>query len=135
MLLQEVSLSEMPIKAGKKNIRDLSLDELKAFFVEKGDKPYRAKQVWEWLWQKSARSFDEMTSLSKETRDMLHENFSFPVITLDTEQISSDRTIKDGFRLYDSDRDSHDGMCFIAGRMQSYMYFLCNRKTGANPQP
>jgi 23S rRNA (adenine2503-C2)-methyltransferase len=101
MLLQEVSLSEMPIKAGKKNIRDLSLDELKAFFVEKGDKPYRAKQVWEWLWQKSARSFDEMTSLSKETRDMLHENFSFPVITLDTEQISSDRTIKDGFRLYD----------------------------------
>jgi 23S rRNA (adenine2503-C2)-methyltransferase len=91
----------MPLNSEKRNIRDLSHDELKAFFIEKGDKAYRAKQVWEWLWKQSARSFDEMTSLSKETRDMLQENFSFPVLTLDAEQISRDRTIKDGFRLHD----------------------------------
>jgi len=91
----------MTAKPLKKNIRDLSLDELKAFFIEKGDKAYRAKQAWEWLWKKSVRSFDEMTSLSKETRDMLSENFSFPIVSLDTTQISNDRTIKDGFKLHD----------------------------------
>ncbi len=87
--------------SGMKNIRDLTLEELKSFFIEKGDKPYRAKQVWEWLWKKSSRSFDEMTSLSLDTRTMLLENFSLNAIALDTKQISSDRTIKNAFRLYD----------------------------------
>ncbi len=88
-------------KTGKKNIRDLSLDEMKTFFVERNQKPFRAKQVWEWLWKKSARSFDEMTNLSIDTREMLLENFSLHAVTLDTKQISSDRTIKNAFRLYD----------------------------------
>ena len=88
-------------KSGKKNIRDLSLEEMKTFFVEQGQKPFRAKQVWEWLWKKSARSFDEMTNLSIETREMLVENFSLHAVVLDTKQVSSDRTIKNAFRLYD----------------------------------
>jgi len=87
--------------ATKKNIRDLSLEEMKAYFIEKGEKGYRAKQVWEWLWKKSARSFDEMTNLSIETRALLVDNFSLNAITLDTKQISSDRTIKNAFKLYD----------------------------------
>jgi len=85
----------------KTNIRALSLDEIKSFFIEKGEKGYRAKQVWEWLWRKSARSFDEMTNLPVEMRSMLMENFALNAITLDTQQISSDRTIKNAFRLYD----------------------------------
>ena len=89
------------MKIDKKNIRDLELEEMKTFFVEKGDKPFRAKQVWEWLWKKSARSFEEMTNLSIETRQMLMENFSLNAVTLDTKQISSDRTIKNAFKLYD----------------------------------
>ena len=88
-------------KTGKKNIRDLSLDEMKSFFIDQGEKGYRAKQVWEWLWKKSARSIDEMSNLSIETRTMLHEHFSLHAITLDTKQISSDRTIKNAFKLYD----------------------------------
>ena len=85
----------------KRNIRHLSLDELKAFFVEKGDMAFRAKQVDEWLWKKSARSFEEMTSLSKETRHLLDQNFSINAIRIDKSQISSDRTIKNAFRLHD----------------------------------
>lgn len=50
---------------------------------------------------KSARNFDEMSNLSKETRTLLTENFSFPIVTIDNFQVSRDRTIKDAFRLHD----------------------------------
>lgn len=83
------------------NIREFSKDELLAFFASKGEKPYRAKQVWEWLWKFSARSFDEMSNLSLETRNMLECNFSIRAVEIDTFQISIDRTIKTSFRLFD----------------------------------
>jgi 23S rRNA (adenine2503-C2)-methyltransferase len=85
----------------KRNIRSLSGEELKQFFVDHGEKAFRAKQAWEWLWMKSARSFEEMSNLSKETRALLTENFSFPIVTIDNFQVSRDRTIKDAFRLHD----------------------------------
>lgn len=85
----------------KPDIRSLSQEELKSFFVTHGEKAFRAKQVWEWLWAKSARSFEEMSNISKETRHLLAENFSFPVVTIDDMQISRDRTIKNAFRLSD----------------------------------
>lgn len=87
--------------ASHTNIRSLTLEELKAFFTEKGEKAFRAKQVWEWLWVKSARSFEEMTNLSKETRAMLTGHFSFPVVAVDNFQVSRDRTIKNAFKLHD----------------------------------
>jgi 23S rRNA (adenine2503-C2)-methyltransferase len=85
----------------KPSIRSLSQDELKNFFVQHGEKNFRAKQAWEWLWMKSARSFEEMSNLSKETRALLSEHFSFPVVSVADSQISRDRTIKNAFRLYD----------------------------------
>jgi 23S rRNA (adenine2503-C2)-methyltransferase len=85
----------------KTNIRSLSQEELKNFFVQHGEKAFRAKQAWEWLWMKSARSFEEMSNLSKETRTLLTEHFSFPVVTIDNFQVSRDRTIKSAFRLHD----------------------------------
>ena len=85
----------------RKNIRSLSNEELKQFFLDHGEKAFRAKQAWEWLWMKSARSFDEMSNLSKETRALLTENFAFPVVTIDNYQVSRDRTIKNAFRLHD----------------------------------
>lgn len=85
----------------KKNIRALSLDEIKTFFEKKGDKSFRAKQVYEWLWQKSARSFEEMTNLPKATREMLNENFVINAANISASQISKDRTIKNAFKLYD----------------------------------
>ncbi len=85
----------------KKNIRTLSKEEITDFFVKKGDKPFRAKQVYEWLWQKSARSFEEMSNLTKATRELLHENFSINAVSIAESQVSKDRTIKNAFKLYD----------------------------------
>ena len=61
-----------------KNIRTLGLNELQHYFETLGEKKFRAKQVYEWIWQKQAQSFDAMTNLSKELRVKLSENFSFP---------------------------------------------------------
>ncbi len=85
----------------KKDIRLLTVEDLKTFFTEKGEKPFRAKQVYEWLWQKSAHSFAEMTNLSKDIRELLEQNFVIQAVAVDNFQVSRDRTIKDAFRLYD----------------------------------
>lgn len=85
----------------KQNIRLLKLDELKTYFIEIGEKAFRAKQVYEWLWKKSALSFDDMTNLSKSTRENLKENFQIPAVKIKSTQISSDRTIKNAFELVD----------------------------------
>ncbi|MDC0005062.1 23S rRNA (adenine(2503)-C(2))-methyltransferase RlmN [bacterium] len=89
------------MKSTKQNIRNLSLEEMKTLFVEKGEKAFRAKQLYQWLWKKSARSFDEMTNLSIELRDKLQEEFEITAVTVAEEQISEDQTIKNAFRLSD----------------------------------
>lgn len=81
------------------DIRDLSLEELSAFLVERGEKPFRAKQVYEWLWTKSVTDFDAMTSLGKDLRSNLKEWFILNAAVSADEQISSDRTIKTAFRV------------------------------------
>ncbi|RRQ47865.1 23S rRNA (adenine(2503)-C(2))-methyltransferase RlmN [Maribacter algicola] len=85
----------------KKDIRALTRDQLRDFFVSQGDKAFRGNQVYEWLWQKSAHSFDVMTNLSKTTRDMLESNFVINHIQVDQMQRSSDGTIKNAVRLHD----------------------------------
>lgn len=85
----------------KKDIRALSLEELKAVFVQNNDQAFRAKQVYEWLWKKSARTFDQMTNLSKATRSLLDANFVINAVAVDDMQVSNDRTIKNAFKLYD----------------------------------
>ena len=85
----------------KKDIRALSKEELRTFFTTNGDKAFRGTQVYEWLWQKGAHHFDDMTNLSKETRQMMDDNFSINHIKVDSMQRSSDGTIKNGIRLHD----------------------------------
>ena len=85
----------------KKDIRALSKEELRAFFVTHGDQAFRGTQVYEWLWQKGAHHFEDMTNLSKDTRQMLDENFSINHIKVDSMQRSTDGTIKNGIRLHD----------------------------------
>jgi len=87
--------------AEKQNIRGLELNELKIFFTENGEKAFRAKQVFEWLWKKQATTFDEMTNLSVSTRELLNTHFEINAVTIAEKQISSDRTIKNAFRLHD----------------------------------
>jgi 23S rRNA (adenine2503-C2)-methyltransferase len=83
------------------NIRDLSQEELISYFETIGDKKFRAKQVYEWLWKKQAPNFEAMTNLSLELREKLAAHFSFPALTVDTTQFSSDGTIKSRFKTFD----------------------------------
>src|SRR6478609_950966 len=83
------------------DIRSLSLAELKESFVTMGEKPFRGQQVYEWLWKKSATSFEQMSNLSKELREKLNANFVIHAVTVDEKQISSDGTIKNSLKLYD----------------------------------
>ena len=85
----------------KKNIRVVTKEDLATLFVEKGEKAFRAKQVFEWLWKKGATSFDEMSNLSLPLREMLNENFVINAVGVAEKQVSSDRTIKNAFRLHD----------------------------------
>ena len=85
----------------RKNIRHLSLDELGTYFEGMGEKKFRTKQVYEWLWQKQAMDFESMTNLSKDLRHQLAENFSLPALTIDATQHSTDGTIKSRFRTFD----------------------------------
>lgn len=89
------------MKSGKLNIRQLSLPALQEYFGSIGEKPFRAKQVHEWLWLKHATSFDAMTNLSKDLRSKLEEHFTLPAIIVDTTQHSDDGTVKSRFRLFD----------------------------------
>ncbi len=85
----------------RRDIRKLSLEELKAFFVGHGDKAFRAQQVYEWLWKKSARDFDQMTNLSLDTRELLKQHFVINHIRVDHMQRSADGTIKNAVTLHD----------------------------------
>jgi 23S rRNA (adenine2503-C2)-methyltransferase len=85
----------------KKDIRKLSLDELKEFFITHGDKAFRAQQVHEWLWKKSAKDFDQMTNLSIQTRQLLKDQFTINHIHVDKMQRSEDGTIKNAVKLFD----------------------------------
>ncbi|CAN5122771.1 23S rRNA (adenine(2503)-C(2))-methyltransferase RlmN [soil metagenome] len=84
-------------KSALKNIRSLSLEELQTYFETIGEKKFRVKQVWEWLWKKHARTFDDMTNLSKELRTKLSDHFSLLPVGMDTVQYSSDGTVKSRF--------------------------------------
>lgn len=83
------------------NIRHLSINDLEDYFNGIGEKKFRVKQVHEWLWQKHAHSFDDMTNLSKDLRAKLAQNFSLPALQVDTVQYSEDGTIKTRFRTFD----------------------------------
>jgi len=88
-------------QAIKQDIRSLSLEEINSFLIAKGEKSFRSKQIYEWLWQKSARSFEEMSNLSKPLRELLSNHFIINAIEIKTFQKSNDGTIKNAFRLFD----------------------------------
>ena len=85
----------------KKDIRALSKDQLRDFFVANNDKAFRGNQVYEWLLSKGSHSFYDMTNVAKPTRSMLENNFVINHIKVDTMQRSSDGTVKNAVRLHD----------------------------------
>jgi 23S rRNA (adenine2503-C2)-methyltransferase len=85
----------------KRDIRALTKEQLRTFFTENGDKAFRGNQVYEWLWSKAAHSFDAMTNLSLQTREMLETHFVINHIKVDDMQRSSDGTVKNAVKLHD----------------------------------
>lgn len=84
-----------------RDIRALSRAQIQEYFQSIGEPKFRATQVYEWLWQKGAKDFDQMTNLSLPLRDKLKEEFVINHIRVDEMQRSSDGTIKNAVQLYD----------------------------------
>ena len=84
-----------------KDIRNLSLKELIDFMPSIDEKPFRGKQIYEWLWTKNAHTFEEMTSISKELREKLSNHFIIQPIAIEEYQKSQDGTIKNAVQLFD----------------------------------
>lgn len=85
----------------KKSIYGLTRTQLSDWFIEQGDKKFRAEQVWDWLYRKRVRSFDEMTNLKAATIELLKENFVITALKELVVQRSQDGTVKYLFELHD----------------------------------
>lgn len=97
--------TERDKKQKRPNLRDsiysLTFEELKEWVREQGEPPFRASQIYEWLYQKRVNSFDEMTNLPKGFREKLEDSFSITTLKTIVQQTSKDGTIKFLFELVD----------------------------------
>ena len=84
-----------------KNIKDYDLEDLKKEFTEMNEKPFRAEQVFKWIYESKVTSFDEMTNLSLELREKLKENYTMCNFEILRKQESSDGTKKYLFDILD----------------------------------
>ena len=78
----------------KLNLLGLAQRELEAFFADLGEKPYRARQLLQWMYQRGVTDFDAMTDLSKSLRAKLAERATVSLPRVDSEHVSSDGTVK-----------------------------------------
>jgi len=85
----------------KIDIRKFDLNTLIEWCDSIGEKSFRAKQIYEWIWVKSVTDFESMTNLSIPLREKLHQAYYFNPIQLDKIQRSNDGTIKSRFTLHD----------------------------------
>ena len=86
----------------KKNIRNLTLEELILFFNANNKPSFKAKQVYEWLWKKSVFTFEKMRNMAKDDIELLKAHFFINHVKISESQKSTDRTIKSAFQLYDN---------------------------------
>ncbi|WP_421941564.1 23S rRNA (adenine(2503)-C(2))-methyltransferase RlmN [Pedobacter sp.] len=89
------------VTAKKTDIRALDLPQLQQHLVAMQQPAFRAKQIYQWLWEKSATSFEEMSNLSKDLRKALSDSFTINAVQVNNSQFSNDQTIKNTFRLAD----------------------------------
>lgn len=84
-----------------KNIKDYNLEELKKELIQIGEKPYRAEQIFKWIYIEHVTSFDEMTNLSLELRENLKQNYTLCTFNILKKQVATDGTIKYLFDVLD----------------------------------
>jgi 23S rRNA (adenine2503-C2)-methyltransferase len=89
------------LKDKKENIRKLSQDALIDVLENIGEKKFRAKQIYEWIWVKGIRSFDDMHNVSKKVISFLNDNYFLDTIKIGDQQKSNDKTIKCAFDSFD----------------------------------
>ncbi len=89
------------------DIRKLSVEQLSVFFQNEGFKPFKGKQVWEWLWKKHILDFENMTNISLSERSILKKNFFTSPVKVYDYRVAKDETIKATFVLYDG--------CYVEG--------------------
>ncbi|PXW92694.1 23S rRNA m(2)A-2503 methyltransferase [Streptohalobacillus salinus] len=85
----------------KTSIYGFTKDQLTEWFEKNGLKKFRATQVWDWLYIKRVQSFNDMTNLNKETRQLLDQHFTIGTLEEEIKQESKDGTIKFLFKLTD----------------------------------
>lgn len=86
----------------KRDIRKTTTGDLKNWLASEGEKPFRAQQIEDWLWNKWVKTWDEMANLPKGLRSRLEEEFEIRTLSVSASQKSGDGTIKAAFRLYDA---------------------------------
>ncbi|MEH7110876.1 23S rRNA (adenine(2503)-C(2))-methyltransferase RlmN [Neobacillus niacini] len=89
------------LETKKTSIYSLELHEIKDWLAANGEKPFRAEQIFDWLYKKRITSFEDMNNLSKSLREKLSENFQITTLKTVIKQTSSDGTIKFLFELHD----------------------------------
>lgn len=87
--------------AEQRNIRTLSLADIEEYVNTIGEKKFRARQIYDWIWLKPVQSFEGMSNLSKELRQRLATDFTLPGLTVDATQYSADGTVKSRFKTHD----------------------------------
>lgn len=87
----------------KQNIREKTLQEITEFLTANGEKAFRAKQIWQWIWQRGVTRFEDMTNLSKSTQELLGNSFFFDSIQTHLVQTAGDGTVKTAWRLCDGE--------------------------------
>jgi 23S rRNA (adenine2503-C2)-methyltransferase len=89
----------------KQNLKGLDRDELIQFFLDMGEKPFRASQIWSWIYQKGVNDFDVMSNISRPLRTRLNESAVIGTLRLADKQISpASKTIKFLWELEDGKR-------------------------------
>ena len=103
------------------NLRHLSLAELTTLLATFQEKPYRAKQIYEWIWKHNVASIEDMSNISKELRDELSKNYFIKKVGIDEKQVSEDGTIKNRFML----RDAYVVEGVLIPTDKRYTYNIC----------
>src|SRR5690606_20605889 len=99
--VKKLYLCTVSASNSKIDIRKLTLEQLRDHLVAMDEQAFRAKQIYEWIWQKSCTDFDEMSNLSKSLRDVLNQTFVINAVKVRRAQRSADNTIKSSFVLHD----------------------------------
>ncbi|HCK99609.1 MAG TPA: 23S rRNA (adenine(2503)-C(2))-methyltransferase RlmN [Candidatus Marinimicrobia bacterium] len=103
------------LQMDEKNIKGLTLPELENWVAEIGESPFRAKQIYRWMYQRGVRSFEEMSDLSKSLRNKLAQMASVSMLQIDTRfRSKTDQSVKYLFRL--SDGNAVEAVYMVEGK-------------------